>query len=93
MLFFNVNLTNPWSSKFKSLKVWHGQCGRYRAWEVQIMKTNTVLEVEVGYTVKQDHAGLTVELGLFGYNIQAQYYDCRHWDHDNNCWQIYGDQK
>jgi hypothetical protein len=31
------------------------------------------------WTVRQSHAGLDIELGLFGYNIHFNFYDNRHW--------------
>jgi hypothetical protein len=34
----------------------------------------------LNWTIRQSHAGLDLELGLFGYNIHFKFYDSRHWD-------------
>jgi hypothetical protein len=52
------------------------------------MKTNTVIKVEATHTTKCDHAGTALELGLFGYDIALTFYDSRHWDYKNKCWEI-----
>jgi hypothetical protein len=41
----------------------------------------------LNWTIRQSHAGLDVELGVFGYNLHFQYYDNRHWDGGSGTWQ------
>jgi hypothetical protein len=41
---------------------------------------------EVGYTVRQSHAGLNLELALLGYSVAFQIYDNRHWDYDRHAY-------
>lgn len=90
MINFNVRLYNPFSNRFDSGRFWHGVVGSTRkAWEIQIMKTNTVFEIDFQLTVRQDHAGIKLELGLVGYNICAQIYDTRHWNDEENRWHVY----
>lgn len=36
-----------------------------------------------------DHAGPSLELGLFGYNVMVCIYDTRHWDDEKNTWKNY----
>jgi len=36
-----------------------------------------------------DHAGLTIELNLFGLNTIYTHYDTRHWDYENDTWCVY----
>jgi hypothetical protein len=41
------------------------------------------------WTIRQSHAGLDLELGLFGYNIHFNFYDIRHWDQNTQKWEVY----
>jgi hypothetical protein len=45
------------------------------------------------WTVRQSHAGLELEAGVFGYCIQFTFYDNRHWDYENNCYELYQEDK
>ena len=81
MISFNFSLTNPFSQKFKNLYCKGGMITKNKAWEFEVLETSLLVMFDVRYTTRQDHAGLTIGLGLFGYEIQAQIYDIRHWDH------------
>lgn len=91
MLYFNINVRNPhWLERFKHIKLWTGKTPfKHKYWEVQILKNDNLLRIEFGWTVRQDHAGCNLELGLFGYEIHFTFYDSRHWDYENNCWTAY----
>jgi hypothetical protein len=41
---------------------------------------------------EKDHAGWNFEIGLFGGIFVLSYYDTRHWDYENNCWEVYNDE-
>ena len=34
-----------------------------------------------------DHAGIEFSIELFGITKTVKFYDFRHWDNDNNCWE------
>lgn len=91
MIYLNLNLRNPWGKdNFKSIKTWHGSTfvpNKY--WEVQVIRCYNFLRFEFAVTMREDHAGVNLELGLFGYEIHFTVYDNRHWDYDNNCWVKY----
>ena len=91
MIYFNVNIRNPnWSDRFKSIKVWTGSTPfRNKFWEVQIIENDNLLRCEFEFTVKQDHAGVNLELGLLGYEVHFTFYDNRHWNYKENRWEIY----
>lgn len=38
-----------------------------------------------------DHAGMEVLIEICGIIFNAKFYDFRHWDSDNECWEIYKD--
>ena len=39
-----------------------------------------------------DHAGIELYLGLFGYSISLYFRDRRHWNHDQNRWYEAGEE-
>ena len=50
-----------------------------------------LFQFEVSVRWKTDHAGISVWLGLLGFSVEAHFYDTRHWDFNNNCWEYYDD--
>lgn len=87
MIYFNFNIRiRAWVNNFKLYKSWHGILTQNKAWEIQLLKTDCLLAAVVDISTKQDHAGINIELGLFGYEINATIYDTRHWDSDRDCW-------
>jgi hypothetical protein len=87
---FNFRLYNPFSDHFNSGRAWNGLVGSsHKAWEVQIMETNNIVEFDFSLTFRQDHAGIKIELGLFGRNVSMQIYDTRHWNRNENKWMEY----
>jgi hypothetical protein len=93
MISLHLSINNPWAKEnFKNLFCRSGPITKHMAWEFEITRHNyTLAEFSTRYTVKQDHAGFNLELGLFGYSMHFQIYDGRHWDYTNNCWEVYED--
>lgn len=92
MIYLNLNLRNPWAKDdfFKSIKTWFGRTPiSHKYWEIQIIRCYNLLRFEFELSIRQDHAGLNLELGLFGYEIHFTIYDNRHWDYINNRWEKY----
>jgi hypothetical protein len=81
MISFNFNLRNPWSNKFENL--W---CRSFatpfenKFIELEVTRDFTLLSFMFNWTVRQSHAGLDLEIGLLGYNLHFNLYDCRHWN-------------
>ena len=88
MIYFNINISNPaWWDRFENIKVWMGKTPiKHKYWEVQVIKNNNLLRLELQVTTQQDHAGCNLELGLFGYELHFTVYDHRHWDHNTGDW-------
>jgi hypothetical protein len=88
MISLNCNVRNPWSNCFENL--W---CRAYatpfdnKFIEIQVTRGSTLISFCFNWTVRQSHAGLDIELGLFGYDVHFQFYDNRHWDNKNKCWE------
>ena len=88
MISFNFNLRNPWSTTFKNL--WcraYSTPFKHRFIELELTQNCNLISFVFGYTVRQDHAGLTLEAGLFGYCLHFQFYDNRHWDYARGEWE------
>lgn len=95
MIYFNINIRNPfWGDRFETIKYWSCDKPRnHKAWEIQVMKDCELLRIEFDFTTRQDHAGVTLELGLLGYKINFGYHDTRHWNYEKNRWINYDDPK
>ena len=90
MIYLNLNIRNPWSGRCENVKNWAGQITENKCWEIEILKTDNWFRFELQYTVRQDHAGFGIELGLLGWEFHAGIHDSRHWDYTNNRWEVYG---
>ena len=94
MINFNFSITNPWSTRFSNL--W---CRSYatpfknKFIELEIYKDTNVVSLAVQLNSRQDHSGLSIELGLVGYSFNCKFYDCRHWDYQTNKWAMYNNGK
>ncbi len=93
MISFNFNIRNPWSSRWNCIKCLSGQLTKHKFWELQFDKTADVVSVDFRYTIRQDHAGLFVSFGLFGYDAILNVYDNRHWHEEKGRWINYDDKE
>jgi hypothetical protein len=86
MIYINLTIRNPWSDRFEHVKAWSGQLFFNKAWEIEIYRSDTIAEFESKFTIREDHAGVMLGLGLFSYTIRTQFYDTRHWDYAEKKW-------
>lgn len=92
MIHLNFSFNNPWSKRFDNVKQYSGQLPvENKYWELEILRTSTILNLYVGFTTRRDHAGFNFNIGLFGREIVFTVYDCRHWDYEKDCWCNNGD--
>jgi hypothetical protein len=88
MINFKFNLEIPWWNRFDSIKSWAGKTPfKNKFWEVQVMKSNDIVAVDLSITARTDHAGADLWLALLGYSVNFKFYDNRHWDYEKNIWQ------
>jgi hypothetical protein len=66
--------STPWPTKF---------------WEIEIYKSADILDFGLDITHRQSHAGIRLDLALFGYNFTATFHDSRHWNPLSNTWEHY----
>ncbi len=95
MIYFNFNIRNPqWWDRFENIKSWSGSTPfKHKFWEIQIAKESELFRVEFEFTIKQDHAGVRLELALAGYTVHFNFYDVRHWNSKENRWMNYTEEK
>lgn len=87
MINFRVNIVNPICDRFDSIKCWAGKTFvKNKFWEIQVMKDNVIIALDLRITTRQSHAGAELWLGLLGYSINFQIYDNRHWNHEEGRW-------
>ncbi len=89
MIYINLSLINPWSDRFKPLWSWGRRLTKNKAIEVEVYRSNTVAEFEARLRHREDHAGLTIGLGLFSYTLHIDFYDTRHWNYATKQWEVY----
>jgi hypothetical protein len=88
MILLKFNIRNPWSDCFQNLRYWTGKFPvKYKHWEFEILQGPDIINLHLGFTHRQDHAGLDFELSLFGYGVHFMIYDERHWNWDTNSWE------
>lgn len=93
MININLQLVNPWSNRFEPVYYWGKKLTKHKALELQIYRSEAIAEFEFRLSfARQDHAGLTLGLGLFTWTAHFVFHDVRHWDYENNCWIKYDDQ-
>lgn len=96
MIYLSFDIKNPFSTKFSSFG--YTKCGKtwmpHKFWEFEVYKTNSIIRFILDFTIRQDHAGTRfstfgIELCLFGWDFEFRVYDNRHWNYENNCWEVY----
>jgi len=81
MINFKFTVTNPYTDRFECLYINSGKIPiKNKFWEIQIMKTDDIVSIDLQITHRTDHPGLSLDLALFGYSITLQIYDNRHWN-------------
>jgi hypothetical protein len=92
MISLNFNLRNPYSQTFKNLwnHMWYICKNKYA--ELEFYRDSSLLAFNFNWTIRQSHAGLDVELGLFGYCIHFNIYDNRHWNYTEGRWYKYDEE-
>ena len=86
---FQLSLPIKWEY-FRNLGSVSGQITKYKAWELEhTFYSDSLIDIDISYSVNQDHAGLNFVVGVLGYAVHFCIYDTRHWDYDRNEWIVY----
>lgn len=81
MINFSFGLRNPFSDRWDNIYNRSAALGK-KAVELEVYRDTTIVSCSFRWNTRQDHAGMQLELGLFGYTVSAQYYDTRHWNEE-----------
>jgi hypothetical protein len=90
MINLALTIRNPFSQHFTNLwsRAYHTPF-KNKCIELEVTKDFTLVSLMFNWTIRQSHAGLDLELGLFGYCIHFNFYDKRHWNYEEKCYYIY----
>jgi len=88
MIDIKFNISNPWSDIWNILWNKGSMLTKHKAWEFNGYRTNHIVNVEFQFRPVGDHSGARIMLGLLGMCIELHFYDIRHWDYDNDTWEI-----
>lgn len=83
-LLFSLSLQNPFSKRFGNIFSTDRQISKYKAIEVEALKTPVIVCFTFELSIRKDHAGMFLNLGLFGYEVLVSIYDTRHLNYENN---------
>lgn len=93
MISFNFNLRNPWSKQFKNLwSTFYVTPFKNKFIELEVYKDSYIVSFNFNWTIRQSHAGLDIELGLFSYCVHFNFYDNRHWNNEEGRWCVYDEE-
>jgi hypothetical protein len=90
MIYFSLSLKNPFSERYSVVyekfgKTWNP----YKFWDFSISKNSFIFGFAFDFSIRQDHAGFGFDISIFGWGIDYRFYDDRHWDYENGCWEEY----
>ena len=89
MINFSFGLSNPFCDRWDTVYYKDRLFTNNKGGEIQIVKDSTIISFAFRFTTRQDHAGASLDFGLFGYSIMLQYYDTRHWNDEEGRYWIY----
>ena len=94
MKIFNLRtqLSLPFNH-FKNLGCISGRITKHTAWELEhTYYSGSLFDIDISWSIREDHAGFEICLGLFGYGVHFHIYDTRHWDEYHKQWEVYSNE-
>lgn len=94
MILFDFKILWPWSkgNNFVNYCCKSWRLSKNKTFEIQLCRDgiNPLIEFRVNVSWRgRDHAGSRISLALLGLNLLTQVYDSRHWNYEENRWEIY----
>ena len=75
---------------FKNLGCVSGKLFGSKAWELEhTYYSGSLLDIDINFSIQEDHAGFEICLGILGYGVHFHIYDTRHWDDYHKQWETY----
>lgn len=75
-----------WTSFTVSKK--YNKYGEIQSWNNYAGATNP-FDIKLSWTMKCDHAGFDFYIEIWSFMFNFKIYDNRHWDYDNDQWEVY----
>ena len=92
MINFSFGLSNPFARRWDTIYYKDKLFANKKGGEIQIVKDNTIVSIGFRFTTCCDHAGVSLDIGLFGYTAMFNYYDTRHWNDEAGRYYNYNDK-
>ena len=93
MIHLSLGLSNPFvANRFKNIFCKEESISENKAYCFEVYKDNDIISFSFNWNLRQDHAGVSMAIGLIGYEVSFQIYDTRHWDYEYNCWEEYDNE-
>lgn len=89
MINFNFGLSNPFSHRWETVYYKDKLFPNKKGAELQVVKDNNIISIGIRYSIRTDHAGISLDIGLLGYSVMFSYYDTRHWNSDEGRFYVY----
>ena len=90
-MYFNFSIFNFFSKKEKWDKLFsfYKRLSEHKHLEFEVFYSNRELfQIEFKFQpIKEDHAGGRILINILGWEAELRFYDNRHWDYKNNCWE------
>jgi hypothetical protein len=86
MINLSINLTNPFSRRFrcytKTIRV-----SKHKTLELELSENSCIISIFFRWAIRESHAGILLDIGLFGYSVGVELSDDRHWAHNKGTWE------
>jgi hypothetical protein len=92
MININFEINNPWHIETSSVPFTKSRkILKNKVWEIEILEyTDILFKFQLSYSVRGiDHPGLRLSFGLVNIEFNFRVYDTRHWDYENDCFEIH----
>ena len=88
MINFNFGISYPWSTRWQHVLFRDiNTIFENKSIELEVIKTNEIISAGFRWSIRESHAGVSVNFALLGFRFGFTFYDHRHWDHDKNIWE------
>jgi len=90
-MYVNISFVNFFATKqlWKKFTTFHKQTSKNKHLEIETCYcSNYLFKFEFDARLRgRDHAGIRIAGNILGWELEVNFYDSRHWDYANNCWE------
>lgn len=78
MINIDLRISNPLHHKWSPIRAFFGKITDHIAYEINLYKSNTIVNLYLRVQTNGDHKGIFLILGLLSYDLELNIYDTRH---------------